>query len=68
MKTPYIDDEEEIMNHLVEAWDKFTKLEQTHPSHLSDFADGIHRCQDIIINRIVQRDYPETFPTKIIKK
>lgn len=51
------------MDALVAAWTAFLKLEETHPSHNRDFSDGIHKCQDILIHRIVQRDYPETFPT-----
>lgn len=63
MKSPYVYSEEEIMNKLAEAFNLFNKLESTHPCHNKDFVDGIHKCQDVIINRIVQRDYPETFPT-----
>ena len=66
-KMPYIKTEEEIMNHLVEASNLFNKLEQTHPSNIIDFVDGIHKCQDVIMHRIVQRDYPEEFPSYITK-
>lgn len=48
---------------LVSAWNKFQVMEQTHPDHKRDFADGIHKCQDQIIYRVVQRDYPKDFPT-----
>jgi len=62
-KVPYERLEQEIMDHLAAAWNLFTSLESTHPSHTKDFSDGVHRCQDIIIHRIVQRDYPNYFPT-----
>ena len=62
-KSPYKDTEKEIMDSLVHAWNLFVKLEKTHPSHNKDFADGIHKCQDILMHRIVQRDYPDVFPT-----
>lgn len=62
---PYKDTEEEIMNHLADAFNLFARLQQTHPNSLSDFANGIHKCQDIIIHRIVQRDYPKHFPVKL---
>jgi len=55
--------EREIMALLVSAWNKFKVMEQTHPDHKRDFADGIHKCQDQIIHRVVQRDYPSDFPT-----
>jgi hypothetical protein len=51
------------MDSLVIAFNLFSKLKETHPSHKSDFADGIHKCQDVIIHRIVQRDYPDEFPS-----
>ena len=31
----------EIMALLVSAWNKFKVMEQTHPDHKRDFADGI---------------------------
>jgi len=65
--SPYRGTEEEIMNHLIDAFNLFAKLGQTHPSSLSDFVNGIHKCQDAIICRIVQRDYPEQFPIKCLK-
>lgn len=55
--------EREIAKLLGEAWNKFLRLEQTHPCHKHDFSDGIHKCQDVLIHRIVQRDYPADFPT-----
>lgn len=55
--------EREIMALLVSAWNKFQVMEQTHPDHKRDFADGIHKCQDQIIHRVVQMDYPKDFPT-----
>lgn len=57
------DEEKEIMQCLVDAWQKYLKLEETHPSHNKDFSDGIHKCQDVLMHRIVQRDYPSDFPT-----
>ena len=62
-KYPYRATEEKIMNCLAEAFNLFKELEETHPSHNQDFQDGVHRCQDVVIHRIVQRDYPTEFPT-----
>ena len=63
-ENPYIDSEEEIMKHLSKAMNLFNKLKQTHPSHMIDFVNGIHKCQDVIIHRIAQRDHPKYFPVK----
>lgn len=63
MANPYTEEEKQVMDLLTSAVNAFKKLESTHPSHDSDFCNGIHRCQDVIIHRIVQRDYPDTFPT-----
>lgn len=57
------EEEREIMRLLAEAWNKFKKLHKTHPSHIIDFCNSIHKCQDTLIHRIVQRDYPIDFPT-----
>lgn len=61
------EEEREVMNALILAWNKFLELEKTHPSHNKDFGDGIHKCQDVLIHKIVQRDYPEDFPIKANK-
>jgi len=62
-KKPYIGDEQRIIDYLTEAHNLFVRLEQTHPSHLTEWANGIHQCQDVLIHRIVQRDYPDEFGT-----
>jgi len=64
MKDPCTEDERRIMSNLAEAFSFFLKLEQTHPSHMSEFVDGIHRCQNVIIHRVVRRDHPDFFPSK----
>jgi len=63
MKKPYNKIEKEIMDSLVNATNLFRKLQLTHPSHEEEFISGIHTCQNVIIHRIVQRDYPKEFPT-----
>lgn len=56
--------ENKILNNLTKAVIEFRKLEITHPSHEKEFIDGIHKCQEVIMWRIVQRDYPKIFPMK----
>ncbi|AUS01899.1 hypothetical protein NVP2044O_35 [Vibrio phage 2.044.O._10N.261.51.B8] len=60
---PFTAEEQKCMDALVEAVRLFTLLDSTHPCHSKDFTDGIHKCQDVLIHKVVQRDYPETFPT-----
>jgi hypothetical protein len=55
--------EQEIMDALVLAVRCYSKLSLTHPSHNADFTNGIHQCQNVLIHKIVQRDYPDRFPT-----
>lgn len=62
-KKPFTPEEQRVMDHLVNAWNEFVKLQVTHPSHNNDFGNAIHKCQDVLIHRVVQRDYPDTFPT-----
>lgn len=62
MKEPFLDEEKEIMELLVDAYNKFIKLKQTHPTHNREFMDGIHKCQDILGHRILQREYPNYYP------
>lgn len=58
-----LEEERAIMNILTEAYRRFLKLDTTHQSHTKDFVEGIHRCQEQLIHRVVQRDYPDDFPT-----
>lgn len=65
-KNPYSSAEEEsLMRLLKRAWDLFNKLKQTHPDHYHQFKSGIDSCEDVMIHRIVQRDYPFEFPTVV---
>ena len=63
MKQPFLELEREAWLHLAAAYSAFVKLKSTHPSHQSEFADGIHACQAILGNRVLQRDYPYDFAT-----
>ena len=39
-------------------------IERQHPSERDEFVDGIHRCQNQLAWRIVQRTYPKAWPIK----
>lgn len=62
---PMADAEREVMASLVDAWNAFVALNQTHPDHVEDFRRGIHSCQAVLMHRIVQRDYPDWFPNQV---
>ena len=62
--SPFISDEKEIMDALVKAHNIFNELKPTHPLHKKDFVDGVHKCQYVLIHRVMQRDYPKEFPIK----
>ncbi|HLA18815.1 MAG TPA: hypothetical protein VJ253_05775 [Dehalococcoidia bacterium] len=48
-------EEQEILELLGEAWNKFAALPQEHPSEGIEFAQAIHRCQDMMAARPVWR-------------
>lgn len=49
------------MDLLVEAHNKFIKLEKTHGMETSEWVNNFHKLQDILIARVVRRDYPDYF-------
>lgn len=61
--TPFTKEEQFVMDKLVDALKSFRKLEVTHPTALPEFVQGIHLCKSQLEHRILQRDYPDTFPT-----
>ena len=58
---PFTEEEKEIMDLLVQAHNKFVKLNPTHPSDVSDWVNSIHGLQNVLGGRVLRRDYPETF-------
>lgn len=67
VEKPFTEEEEEVMNLLIEAHRKFSKIEQTHPSDKSNWINGIHSLQDILMTRVTRKDYPNYFKTIISK-
>lgn len=55
--------EESAMKHLVSAYEEFSKLEQTNPNDIKDFVFHINALQRILGQRVLRKDYPNTFPT-----
>ena len=60
---PFSEQEELTMKHLVSAYEEFLNLEQRQPSDTTDFVFHIHALQRILGQRVLRRDYPNTFPT-----
>lgn len=60
-KSGLTEQESSVAEKLVEAWNEFSKLEQTHPSDLEDFQRGIHQLQHILGMRTLRRLYPEYY-------
>lgn len=56
--------EEEILKHLITAFNLFNELETQHPNEQQDFIDGIHKCQYVLSMRFARKAYPNIFPTK----
>jgi len=57
-------EEGKVMDALITAWKTFVSLDRQHPDEQRDFADGIHKCQDLLAVRIARREYPEGWPIK----
>ena len=53
--------EQEAFEALGKAMEAFSKLVSSHPSHTQDFVDGIHKCQSVLGQRVLQRDHPRVF-------
>lgn len=56
-------EEEEILKLSAEIFNKFSSLEQTHPSDKEDMAKAIHDIQKIISVRMARRSNPDVFVT-----
>lgn len=53
---------DKVSEYLTLAWNEFVKLKQTHPDHLILFKDGIHKCQQVIMWKELQKLNPEKYP------
>jgi hypothetical protein len=56
--------EQEILEHLVQAWNKFSGLQQSHPMDLTEFTSAINVCQQKIGMRVLRRQYPHIWPDR----
>lgn len=68
MSEPFTENEKAAWDALGAACAAFFKLSMSHPSHMADFVNGMHACQGVLGNRLLQRDYPEIFATYAQRK
>ncbi len=57
-------DEGVVMDHLIAAVEAWYRLERQHPQEVSEFVEGIHRCQGLLATRIARLHYPHGWPVK----
>ena len=55
--------EQKALDGLRDAVEAFNKLDMQHPDERRDFIDGVHKCQDALLTRVVRRSYPKGWPT-----
>ena len=60
----YLAKEKELVKKLADIYNEFTELCSQHPNELSDFADGIHKCQYVLAMRMARYHYPDLVPYK----
>lgn len=58
---PFTPEEEEVMQHLVDAWNKYIQLPGNTANGKKDFCDGIHNLQRILSMHTMRRLYPDYF-------
>ena len=56
-------EEEYISDLIVEAFNCFVKLEQTHPDEKNDFKNAVHQLQQLLVMRMARRDCPDYWPS-----
>ena len=65
--------ERRVVNFIGKAHSAFAKLKQQHPSDISDFIQGVHIMQGLIMQRVARRADPKSFPiyktsVKLVRK
>ena len=53
-------EEVEVLDTLRDAWNQFNSLQELHPQDKQEFLSAIHRAQDIVMSRPVQREQKRT--------
>ena len=58
---PFTEAEQEIMNLIVNAHNKFVELERGHKMEIQEWVGAIHNLQSILSHRVMKRNYPDYF-------
>ena len=61
LNDPFIIEERRVIDLLVEAHNLFVKIPPYRTEHMNEWVDGIHKCQNVLKDRVVIRDYPHVF-------
>ena len=60
-RSPFTKEEEEIMELIVNAHNKFSKLERGHSMEIQEWVTSIHSLQSILSHRCLRREFPDYF-------
>jgi hypothetical protein len=55
--------ERRVMRFISLAHKEFARLKQQHPSDISDFIQGVHVMQGLLMQRAARRSDPKSFPS-----
>ena len=58
---PFTKAEQEIMNLIVNAHNKFVELERGHKMEIQEWVTAIHQLQSILSHRCLRRLFPSHF-------
>ncbi len=61
-------EEGQVMDDLLSAWNKYCKLPQQHPDEIQEFMVGLHTLQNLLTIRIARRCYPKGWPIKMVEE
>ena len=61
MKKPFTKEEQDILDLIVKAHNKFCELKTGHSEESIEWKEGIHKLENVLIGRVVSRDYPDVF-------
>jgi hypothetical protein len=60
-KKPFTPEEQEIMNLIVSAHNKYCAIQPSNNTDGVKWMNAIHSLQDVLIYRVAKRDYPNVF-------
>lgn len=55
----------DVLDKLVDAWNRFITLPPYHLTDTGEFAQAIHVCQNIVMARLAVRIHPDLFLDRI---